>query len=318
MIEDNKSEKESPKEYKGERSVYVYILSNSGSPKYQGKFDFRSFVMRMPNSIIVPYSPIDYPFPFLDVILPDFNSFLIIGEKTARDNKSFTKEIHHIIWKQIDHYKFVPYLFNFPLKYTKSHLLKLLLIQPKDENKYELWKIRDHQLYMKVNEGSPDDQLTTDKDNKKLEVEFDSVVMMKIIPYDTFNVKFHVRIEFYYIGANPRFIGTPLIFGLDKPEKISDLLHNFPNYAPKWVHNCEIRFLMKKSSDNPENTGNNNNDNNDNNNNNNNTNANNNNPEINYNDYIFLDQSLDNKNINEEPYFNVVCQLVDIDDYLNQ
>lgn len=279
---------ESSKQQTGERSVNVYILSQSGCPKYQGKFDFRSFLMRIPDAIILPYSPIDHPFPFLDVITPDFNSFLILGDKTAKDNKSVTKEIHHIIWKQKDHYKYVPYLFNFPLKYTKGHLFKLMLIQPKDENQYELWKIRDHQLYERIIDNSamkPDD---FSQDGDKIP-EFDSHVVMRIIPYENFIVRYHVRITFFYIGENPRYIGTPLIIGIDKPESINNLLLDFPKFAPKWVHDCEIRFMMKRVSD---------------------SNNNKQNEQFNYQNYIF-----DNNNPDLIPYFNIICKLIDKDYY---
>lgn len=286
-------------EYQGERAVNIYMLSQSGCPKYQGKFDFRSFLMRIPDAIIIPYSPISHPFPFLDVIIPEFNSFLIIGDnKTTNDNKSATKEIHFLIWKQKSYYKFVPYLFNFPLKYTKGHLFNLMLIQPKEENQYELWKIRDHQLYEKiadhatqqVSESAQDDGTQDDKKQKDKKIpEFDSIVVLKIIPYENSFVRLHVRITFFLIGTKSKYIGSPVIFGIDKPETLNSLLHNFPKFAPKWVHNCEIRFIMKrftaKNIDQP----------------------------FNYNDYLFDNDDPGNK----VPYFQIICQLIDKDDLLS-
>lgn len=278
----------SPDKYTGEKTVSVYTLSQSGSPKYQGNFDFRSFVMRTPNTIIIPYSPVDHPFPFLDVIIPEFNSFLLIGDKPTNENKNMTKEIHYLIWKQKTYYKFVPFLFNFPLKYTKSYLFKKMLIQPKDDNQYELWKIRDHNLFEKIEDHVTQRPAEIAQDDGKAAPDFDSLVVMKIIPFENLFVKIHVRFTFFHIGTVSKYIGSPLIIGIDRPETLNNLLHKFPNFAPKWVHNCEIRFIIKRKNETDQSQ------------------------PFKYDDYLF-DNDQPGKKI---PYFQIICKLINKDDLL--
>ncbi|OHT10405.1 hypothetical protein TRFO_20375 [Tritrichomonas foetus] len=236
-----------------ERVVHVYTLDkNLLYPKYQGQFELRGLVMSHPGKIAVPYSPKENPFPFLDVIPPDCNSFLLFGEDPIKD-------IHGIIWQQItipskrnqntkqradkDEYrydqivnvsKFRPYLFRLPVYFTKKKLFEIMNIV--NENEYELWKIQDHQLYAQLSEYHG-------KDDKNY---FMSVCMMKIIPYRCFNIEYHAQFSFFYIGLKSHhFIGSPIIFGLKKKEAINKLLRDFPEYCPKWALDYEIRFTME-------------------------------------------------------------------------
>lgn len=267
-----------------EKAVYVYSLANNGCPEYQGRYDFRSFVMRNSNVIAIPYSPIDHPFPFLDTITPKFNSFLLLKEDIK--NKSLSKEIHHIVWKQADLFNFKPYLFSFPLNSKKERLMQFMSISPDNfANCYELWRIKDHRLDEKVESINTTLEIESGIYQQITKDTFDSLVMMKIIPLKTIQmIKYHLRISFLYIGKENRFIGSPVIIGLENPEEDLPAIFNLsaePFKAPKWVNNCRISFVMKKNSCTKG-------------------------ASKWYDNYVYVDNT-------SVPYFQVICKLVDVD-----
>ena len=209
-----------------ERVVDVYTLSKKKIPKYRGKFDFRSFVMSNSSKIVIPYSPAWNPFPYSDIMTDNFSSFLILPDGNR-------KESHFIVWKQVDLYKFVPFLMSYPLNFNKEKLLKIMEIENEQASSYELWNVENHTLKKK-----------NLKDVSKCD---DSFVMMKIFPFKETTIQVHARISFLYVGEKSEYIGNPVIFGLPNKDSIGEFIHRFIDFAPNWINNYEMRFVFKKN-----------------------------------------------------------------------